>query len=76
MTPAELVAWAQDMDAQGNTDAMGCKFSDWTLARREPDGRCMRDADGRQVFETQAEFLARQGAPATKPAAPVQMEIF
>ena len=76
MTPAEIVAWAQAMDAQGKTDAMGHSFSTWRLARREPDGRVMRDADGRQVYETHAEFLARQDQPITLPAGPAQLEMF
>lgn len=60
MTTAQIVAWAEAQDAAGKRDAMGFPFTSWLLARRHPDGRAMRDQAGRQMFETQADFKARQ----------------
>ena len=70
---AETVAWA----AHGHRDAMGTPFSDWRLARYHADGHAMRDAHGRQMFMTQAEWLAMYGTqPISKPEAPAQAELF
>lgn len=60
MTTADTIAWAEAQDAAGKRDAMGQPFTSWLMARYLPDGRAMRDAGGAQVFETQAEFKARQ----------------
>jgi hypothetical protein len=60
VSPAEIVDWAEAQDATGVRDAMGQPFTSWLLARYQPDGRALRDAHGRQVFETQAEFKARR----------------
>jgi len=57
-------------------DAMGYPFSTWLSARMGPDGRALRDADHRVIYETQAEAAARQAAPITQPAKPVQQELF
>lgn len=62
MTPAEIVAWSQAQDAAGQLDAMGYPFTSWLIARYHPDGRAIRDEDGHQIFETQAEFTARTTA--------------
>ena len=74
LSPREFIDWAQ-----GRTDGLGQPFSGWAVARCHDDGRAMRDADGHQVFESQAEFLAREGgqslAPAAKPQA-AQQELF
>ncbi len=69
---AETVAWA----AQGHRDAMGALFSDWGMARYHGDGRAMRDEHGRQVFMTHAQWLELYGTPTTKPAAPMQKDLF
>lgn len=61
MTTAEIVAWADEMEAAGKRDAMGIPFTSWLVARYQPDGSAMRDQAGRQAYETQAEFKARQG---------------
>lgn len=72
MSPAEFVAWAP-----GRLDGLGRPFSAWLLAVEGPDGRPLRDEHGHQVFETQAQWLARQTAPITTPAAaPVQQDLF
>ena len=65
MTPADIVAWSEAQDAAGKRDAMGRPWASWLLARYQPDGRAMRDQSGAQVFETQAEFKARQANQAT-----------
>lgn len=72
MNHAAFVTWSA-----GKTDAMGQPFSAWLLAVEGPDGRPLRDAHNRVVYETQAQWLARQGAPITTqaPAAP-QLELF
>jgi len=69
MTTADLIAWADAQDAAGKRDAMGHPFTSWLVARYLPDGRAMRDPLGAQVFETQAEFKARQhiDQPACQP---------
>lgn len=72
MNHAEFISYAQC----GHLDAMGKPFSAWLVARYHDDGRAIRDADGRQVFETQAEWLTRHGAPSTQPATPAQQTLF
>lgn len=69
MTPADIVTWSEAQDAAGKRDAMGHPFTSWLLARYHPEGRAMRDQLGHQVFETQAEFKARQAcaAPVVSP---------
>jgi hypothetical protein len=65
--------------AQGRTDAMGQPFSSWAVARYHDDGRAMRDAAGHQVFESQADCLAREGHHHQRPAgkaAAAQQELF
>lgn len=69
---AEFIAWA----AEGHKDSMGLPFSDWLVCREGADGRALRDAEHRVVYETQAEWLARNGSGITKPAAPVQPDLF
>ena len=49
---------------------MGKPFADWLVARVGPEGRALRDAHDRVVYETQAEWLARQGSQAVTPARP------
>lgn len=66
MTPAELIEWAEAMEAAGKRDAMGHPFTSWLVALRHDDGKAVRDANGRQIFETQASFKARQ-QPRTVP---------
>lgn len=60
MTTAELIDWCEAMDAAGKRDAMGYPFTSWLVARRDDDDKAVRDAHGRQLFETQASFKARQ----------------
>ena len=70
----EFIAWAKS-----RTDALGGLFSAWPVARYNPDGTAERDAAGRQVFETQAEYLSRQAHHITTPAehtTPEQMGLF
>ena len=82
MSPAEFIAWAQQQDAAGKTDAMGWSWTSWKVARYNHDGTAMRDEHGHQVFETQGEFIKRTTretsihhlAPAS-PAQP-QLELF
>ncbi len=69
---AGFVAWC----AEGHKDAMGLPMSDWLLCRVDENGRALRDRDGRQVYETQAEWLARNGSPVPAPGAPVQQALF
>lgn len=76
MTPAEIVAWSEAQDAAGKRDAMGHPFTSWLLARYLPDGRVMRDPLGHQVFETQAEFKARQACTAQTVAIGQTLELF
>ena len=66
MTTAELIEWSEAMDAAGKRDAMGYPFTSWLVAIRDEDGKAVRDAHGRQIFETQASFKARQ-QPRTVP---------
>lgn len=58
--------------AKGRTDAMGQPFSDWRLLRYDDAGQPLRDAQGHRSYETQAEYVARQAAPASAP----QLELF
>jgi hypothetical protein len=76
MTPADTIAWAEAQDAAGKRDAMGQPFTSWLLARYQPDGRVMRDQLGHQVFETQAEFKARQACAAPVVAHGQTMDLF
>lgn len=62
MTSAEFIAWAEQQETAGIKDAMGMPWTDWLLSVRNPDGSAARDADGRQIFETQASYKARQRA--------------
>ena len=68
-----FISWAAD-----RSDTLGFPFSGWLVARYSDDGRAMRDDAGRQVFETQAEYLARSAADEpikTLPKA-AQLELF
>lgn len=76
MTPADIVAWSEAQDAADKTDAMGQPFTSWLLARYHPDGRAMRNQRGAQVFETQAEFKARQACVAPVVAVGQTLELF
>lgn len=76
MTPAEIVAWSEAQDAAGKRDAMGHPFTSWLLAHYLPAGRVMRDQLGHQVFETQAEFKARQACTAQTAAIGQTLELF
>lgn len=69
---ADFIAHAQ----AGHLDALGQPMSAWRVARRHDDGRVMRDAAGRQLFETQAEWLARHGAASQQTAKQGQQELF
>lgn len=72
---AQFVAHA----AAGHLDAMGQLFSRWAVARYHDDGRAMRDAAGHQVFESQADCLAREGHQNNRTAgmaAAAQQELF
>lgn len=60
MTTADHIAWCEAMDAAGKHDAMGFPFTTWRVAVQWPDGKAARDQLGRQIFETQADFTARQ----------------
>lgn len=71
LSHATFVTWAA-----GRKDAMGLPFSDWLLAVDGPDGRALRDADNRVVYETQAQWMARQAAPIAAPIRPGQQELF
>ncbi len=68
----EFVAWC----SEGHKDSMGLPFSDWLLCRVDTNGRALRDRDERQIYETQAEWLARNGTSIATPAAPVQQALF
>lgn len=76
MTPADIVAWSEAQEAAGKRDAMGHPFTSWLLPRYHPDGRAMRDKLGHQVFETQAEFKARQACAEPAVAIGQTMELF
>lgn len=76
MTPADIVTWSEAQDAAGKRDAMGHPFTSWLLARYLPDGRVMRDQLGHQVFETQAEFKARQACTAPAVAIGQTLDLF
>lgn len=69
---AGFVAWA----AEGHKDAMGRPFTEWLLCRPGADGRALRDADGRVVYETQGEWLARNGSELATSGAPTQQDLF
>lgn len=56
MTPAEIITWSEQQDAEGRKDAMGYSWTSWLLAVRNPDGTCARDASGHQLFQTQSEY--------------------
>lgn len=71
MSHAKFIAWSV-----GRTDAMGHPFSNWRVCRYADDGRALRDAAGRVVYETQPEWIARQGSPATPSAKPTQQDLF
>ncbi|QOR55241.1 MAG: hypothetical protein SHS37scaffold220_10 [Phage 67_12] len=71
MTHAGFIAWA----AEGHKDAMGVPLSAWLVCLVGPDGKALRDADGRVVYETQAEWLARNGG-VVGVATPVQGALF
>ena len=62
MTPAEFVARADRLETEGIKDAMGWSWTTWLLAIRKPDGSLARDAQGHQIYETQAEYKARMRA--------------
>lgn len=62
MTPAQFTAWAEQQEAAGIKDAMGCSWTTWKVAVRNPDGSVARDADHHQIYETQAEYKARMRA--------------
>ena len=70
----EFIAMADE----GHKDAMGFPFGTWRVARYHDDGRAMRDANGRQVFQTQAEWKARHGTVTRMPTTPAraQLELF
>lgn len=76
MTPAEIVAWSEAQDAAGKRDAMGQPFTSWLIARHDTDGRAMRDRHCAQIFETQAEFKARQACPAPAVALGQTLDLF
>lgn len=69
---AAFIAWA----AEGHKDSMGLPFSDWLVCIDGPDGRALRGRDGLIVYETQAEWLARNGSEIARPAAPAQLGLF
>ena len=71
MTHSVFIAWSA-----GRNDAMGRPFSDWLVAVHGADGRVVRDAADRAVYETQAAWLGRQAAPINPPAAPMQLGLF
>ncbi len=60
MTHDEYVLWAKAQDDVGKVDPMGYPWSSWLLAVYNPDGSAVRDSHGRQIFETQAEYLNRR----------------
>jgi hypothetical protein len=60
MTHGEYITWAEQMDAQGKTDPMGYPWTSWLLAVHRPDCTVLRDANQRQVYQTQAEFKRSQ----------------
>ena len=62
MSPADFCQWAEQQDAAGIPDAMGHPWTSWRLAVRRPDGSVARDAAGHQIYETQADYKARQQA--------------
>jgi len=67
----EFITWAR-----GRTDALGLPFSDWLVSVEGPDGRLKHDADGRVIYETQAEYLARQNTTSRPRATLDQLELF
>lgn len=73
MVHAEFIAFASTTD---RLDPMGYPFSTWRVCRYAEDCRALRDAAGRVVYETQAEWLARHGNPATPLAKPTQQDLF
>lgn len=70
---AEFVAFAS---TTCRLDAMGYPFSSWKVCRYTDDGRVLRDAAGRVVYETQTEWLARNGGMSTPPTKPTQQDLF
>lgn len=60
MTSAEYIAWAEQQEAAGIKDPMGMSWTNWLVSVRNPDGTAARDANGHQIFETQASYKARQ----------------
>lgn len=75
MSTDEYIKWAQQQESAGRRDPMGYPWTSWLVARRNLDGTVMRDQHNRQVFETQAEYLARVGCrPGTN--VPLQGDLF
>jgi hypothetical protein len=62
MSPAELIAQHEAMDAAGQPDAMGLPWRNWLIAVRRPDGSMARDCNGHHIFETQADYKHRMQA--------------
>ncbi|MBP9149212.1 MAG: hypothetical protein KBG00_10570 [Rhodoferax sp.] len=62
MIPAEIIIWSEQQESAGVKDAMGHSFTSWLLAVKHSDGTMLRDKDGHQVFQTQAEFKRIQFA--------------
>lgn len=75
MRTDEYITWAQQQDQAGRRDPMGYRWTSWLVARRNSDGSPMRDEHNRQVFESQAEYLARAGGQ-TGARAPLQGDLF
>lgn len=63
MKPAEFIAMAEQNETAGIKDAMGWSWTSWMLAVRRPDGAVARDSQGHQIYETQAEYRARNSVP-------------
>lgn len=78
MSPSEITTWSEQQESAGRRDAMGCPFTSWLLAVRNPDGSMARDKNGRQVFQTQAEYkrLNAFTQPPTSARKPLQQELF
>lgn len=75
----DLIATGDADDAAGRFDPFGFPWSSHKIGVPAEDGRLKRDAQGRQIFISRAEFLERYGnwtpEPIVPPAQPQRSQL-